>query len=103
MAFATGGVVFLAVPFVAAFGRDDELVAGQKLFANFNGLVQQAAGIAAQIEDERLHAFGLKLFKAVFEVVGGLFAKLRQADVANFVFTRGGILFCRRCRGRFRS
>ena len=41
---------------VAAFGGDDKLAARQKFLADIHRLVQQAAGIPAQINDQRLHA-----------------------------------------------
>ena len=51
---------FRATPFltgrVDALGEDDELVLGEELVDELDGGVEVAARVAAQVEDERLHA-----------------------------------------------
>ena len=53
----------IASPFLAwraeAFGEDDEFVFGEELVDEFDGGVEVAARVAAQVEDERFHALGL--------------------------------------------
>ena len=73
---------------VATLGRDNQLAAGQKLFAHFHRLIEQTAGVVAQVHDQRLRAAFLHDFHRAFEVVGGVFTKLREAHVADFIFVQ---------------
>ena len=52
VAMAVGVIFFQRMP---AFGGDDQLLGGQKFLADFHGLIQQSAGIPAQIQDQSFH------------------------------------------------
>ena len=70
---------------VASFGCDDQLAARQEFSANFDRFIQQAAGIPAQIEDQRLHPLLFEPVERRFEFGAGFVAKFRDAHITNFV------------------
>ena len=86
-----GGVksVFLAPPFltrrVYAFGEDDEFVFGEELVDELDGGVEVAARVAAQVEDERLHALCLQLGESLHELLVRLLREAVKLDVADMV------------------
>ena len=83
---AARGAMFGILAGVAAFGGDDKLAARQKFLANLHRLIEQPAGIPAQVQNQRLHALALQFLQRHFQIVAGFFAELHQANVANFVF-----------------
>jgi len=72
MLIAPGCFVFGFLAGIAAFSGYDQLAARQKFFAHLNSLIQQTAGVAAQIQNERLGPFGLEFAQAIFEIGGGM-------------------------------
>src|SRR5688500_17285104 len=82
----SGSTIFRTLFGVAPFRRDDKLAAGQKLFGDFDGLIEQSAGIAAQIQDQRFHASVFEFIERLFQVGRSMLAELEDADVADIVF-----------------
>ena len=92
-AVAVGGRVDLVGECPAAL-RDDSLPLGEQVVADFNGLTEQAAGVAAQVKDQPLEV--AEAVDSVVDFFGGGFLKLRKMNVAdagaNFVSqVHGGV------------
>ena len=55
----------------------------QKFVAHGDGFVEQAAGVAAKIEDQAVDIVFAELLQSVFEFLAGGFVKLLDGDVAD--------------------
>ena len=65
----------------AAALRDDGLPLGEQVVANVHRLAEQAAGIAAQVEDQALEV--AKALDGVFHFLAGGLLELGEVDVAD--------------------
>jgi hypothetical protein len=83
------GVVALDVARIAA-ALADHLAAVQEHVRDGHRLVEQAAGIVAQVEDQPLHigVLGLQVGDRRGQGVGGLLVEAGQADIAVVAFQR---------------
>ena len=81
-ALAGAGLVLVAP--VAALLADDELVGAQQLAADADGRVQDAAAVAAEVEDELLHALLLEGGHGLLEFLGGGLAEVLDEDEARW-------------------
>ena len=90
---ASRGAVFASLLRVTPFGRNDQLALGQEPLADLRCLVEQPAGIVAQIQDQRLHSLLVEFFQGVFQFGAGLFAKLTEPDVTNFILAQRELAF----------
>ena len=79
---ATVGVVVLARG-AAAFLVDNELAALEELVGEGAGDVEEAAGVATEVEDEGLHALLLETAAGFVEFTDGGAGEAREADVAD--------------------
>ena len=70
---------------VAALGGNHQLAARQEFLADVHRLVEQTAGIQAQIQNQRLHPLRLEPAERGFQFITGPVAKFRDADVADAV------------------
>ena len=73
----------LGVPLGAGVGRDDDFVLGQEDARREHRLLEQAAAVGAQVEDEPLGAFALDLLDGFAQVGVGAVAEGREPDVAE--------------------
>ena len=81
--FAVGGAVDLVGEGAAALG-DDDLALLEKLVGDIDGLVEQAAGVVAQIEDEAVQgAGGLEVVERVAHLAAGGLHEVGDVDVAD--------------------
>ena len=90
---AAAGVILVIRGWAAALGGDNQLAVGQELFADMLGLIEQAAGVVAQIQDQRLHPLLGQFGQGGVQIVGGFLAELVDADVADAVFAQRKFLF----------
>src|SRR5436190_13661345 len=90
VSFAVVGRLRLGVP---AFGGNNQLAGGQKFLANLHGLLEEPAGIIAQVKNERFGASGFEFAERIAEVGGGGFAELQQADVTRLVLGERELTF----------
>ena len=74
------GVVLVGIS--AAALRNDGLSLGEQMVADFNGLAQQAARIAAKIKDQPLQVLP-KLSMASLTLLGGRLLELGEMNVAD--------------------
>ena len=85
------GLVFFFVN-VGALRVHNQFVAGKKLVGNVHGLRDVAAAVAAQVQDQALHAAAFELFHVFHKLTIGRFGKLVQLQVARFCINHiGGI------------
>ena len=77
--------------FDAAFGGEDEGFFRDEEAEDFDGGVEEAAGVVAEVEDEGLHAVVLEAVDGVFEFVGGGLVELEEADIADFKVGAGHV------------
>ena len=67
----------------AAVVRNDELVFVEEHVADGYGFIEQAAGIAAHVEDEAVELRGVELFEGFGDFAVGGFVEAGEADVAD--------------------
>ena len=82
LAAAPGAILFLALR-SPAFGAHHHLAAREKLFRHVNRLIQQAAGIVAQIENQAGAVLLLNFGQRFLQILRGVIAKLADANVAD--------------------
>ena len=80
--FAVGGAVDL-VGEGAAVLRDDDLALLEELVAHVDGFVEQAAGVAAEVDDEAVEVVGLELVERVADFAAGGLHEAGDVDVAD--------------------
>src|SRR6185437_11531496 len=62
--------------------RDDDLALLEKLVGSVDGLVQQPAGVLAQVDEHTL-GVGAELVQRLLHLMGGGLHELRDVDVAD--------------------
>ena len=63
--------------------RNDDLALLQELVGDGDARVQQAAGIAAEVEDEALDVLLAETPEVLFELAAGVLAELEDLDVRD--------------------
>ncbi len=63
--------------------RNDELIFVEEHVADGDGFIEQAAGIAAHVEDEAIELRGVELLEAFGDFAVGGFVEAGEADVAD--------------------
>ena len=80
--FAVGGAIDLVGEGAAAL-RDDDLALLQELVGHVDGFVEEAAGVAAEIEDEAVEIARTEVVERVADFVAGGLDKAGDVDVAD--------------------
>ena len=78
-----GGAVVLIRIRHAAAGVDDHRALGQETVGDADRLIELAAGVAAQIEHQALHALLGQRLERVAEILVGVLGEVGDADVAG--------------------
>ncbi len=75
----------------AAFVRNDHIAFGQEMIAHRDGFIQQAARIAAQVENEAFELVLIHRLERFFHLVAGGFVELFEEHVADARLQQEGV------------
>ena len=78
---------------MTALGGDDQSSGRQKFLADGLGLVEQTAGIPAEVNDEAFEVLLAQLVEGGFKFFAGLVTKLRDLKVADLILQQREFLF----------